>query len=103
MYPDFEKLTTLKESVTVAGDGTNYLQVEDPDYVQPESILTTTSAEEPKKTIRTRKPWVYKSEYDKVLKQRDQYKSACKVMAWIIVFLLVAQIFGEKIIDLLIL
>lgn len=107
MYPHFEKLSMLKESEAISWScgqaGTNFVQLDDPDYIQPESILTTSSAEEPKKTIRTRKPWVYKSEYDKILTQRDQYKSACKIMGWIILFLLFTQIFGEKIIDLLIL
>jgi len=53
------------------------------------------------KTERKRKPWVYRSEYDKIKKERDVFRAAFMINAGIIAVLVLIQIFGRHIIDLI--
>lgn len=53
------------------------------------------------KAERKRKPWVYKSEYDKIKKERDDARKAFIISVGIIAGLVLTQIFGRQIIDLI--
>lgn len=52
------------------------------------------------KPQRKRKPWVYKSDYDKIKKERDA-RRAFMISIGIIAGLVLTQIFGRQIIDLI--
>lgn len=53
-----------------------------------------------RKTERKRKPWVYKSEYDKIKKERDMFRNAFMFSIAVIAGIIAAQ-FGRYIIDLI--
>lgn len=75
-------------------NGSNH---EDIAHIKADGILSTSE-----KQKRIRKPWVYRHEYERVKSEAAKWKLAFKAMAWMAATLLLIQIFGDAIIDLII-